>query len=151
LGQARPAETQALVNVLDWEIDGLSEPTLTFRRTNPDTVITVPLVDPQNGRIELILANIPMRDYEGLPPRAATDLETVPNNADHVGAYYTALSDEANRPPPGLRRPIPHTPRPITTRACPVAITVTEDKRSFIQGQAAIATYACVVGTGDPG
>lgn len=152
-GRLLPPETRALINVLDWEIEGLSQPTLVFEHRTSGAKDTVPLVKSANGTVELILANIPKDDYKGLPPGQATSLGPLPDSATHVHAYYNVLRDPNQRPANRSRRPMPREPKPITTRPCPVAITrgrtASGAEGFLVQGAAAIATYACIVGTGD--
>jgi hypothetical protein len=147
-GQVLQAETQALVNVLDWEIDNLANPTLVFRRANPAAEIAVPILASENGRMAIILANIPTLEYKDLPPGRPTGLGQRPVTAEHFDAYYGLLADQNQQSPPPSRRPTIGFSNAVTTKACPVNISRPGDP-GLVDGGAAIATYACIVASAE--
>jgi hypothetical protein len=141
--------TSELINVLNWRI---TDPNPQFRlrsKTDPTMVHTVQLPAPNAGKIELILAHVPRKDLGHLPPGPQADLEKIPPlRADHVDLYYDLLRHPGTgqRPDEGDRR-IPEKPEPLRDKACPVTITTSVVR--FAELPPSVATYACMVGTGE--
>lgn len=147
--QGAPKDTTSeLINVLNWRI---TDPDRQFRlRSRKDTMVidTVHLQMPKKGRIDLIMAHVPMKDLGQLPPAAEATLEqNPPLQAAHVDLYYDLLRHPGTgeRPAAGDRR-IPRISQRLRDRACPVTITTWVLRAA--EGPPSVATYACMVGTG---
>lgn len=147
--QGAPKDTTSeLINVLNWRI---TDPDRQFRlRSRKDTMVihTVDLQMPKQRKIELILAHVPMKELGHLPPAPAATLEDPPLQADHVDLYYDLLRHPGTgERPAGADRRLPRKPEPLRNKACPVDITTWVVRA--VQRPPSVATYACMVGTGE--
>jgi hypothetical protein len=154
-GQVQQAQVRSMANLVDWEITNPAGPLqLVFvPRSGPAVPVPVPLPTPVGGKIELILANVPVGDLLSLPPAQAVLSTTIPTTADHFHEYYRLLHKANGDPVPGTLHRIPHDPVPITARACEIAITLAPTVR-ILSGVdevgSSIGTYACMPASGTP-
>lgn len=172
-----------LANVVEWEIRNPAARTLVFRSRSGGERIAVPLPAPDaDGKIELLLAHIPVEEIGDLPPARPRASALLPDTAHHVDAFYDLLRDRGTRlrPPASNSRDrhLPHAPVVLRPSGCEVGVTVPVDaaeelapftwtlalaadaraagfsaplprRSASMTARAGIATYACVVGTGD--
>lgn len=143
-------ETRELINVLSWRI---LNPGSQFRlrsKRNSAVIHTVQLPVSEEGKIEMVLAHVPMKDLGHLPPGPEATLEqNPPQQANHIDLYYETLRRPGTGGKPGAaHRRIPQFSQSIRTKACPVAITTSVQR--FMQ-PFSVATYACMVGKAGEG
>ncbi len=127
-GARGDAERLPLAYVLDWEIRSPAARTLVFRSRSGEETITVPLPAPDaDGKVELVLAHVPVEELGDLPPARAHSAAVLPDTAHHVDAFYNLLRDRGTHAQPlpnSPNRRLPHSPTVLRPSGCDVAITV---------------------------
>lgn len=150
-GGEQPPETSPLINVLRWHIRNPVRELRLRRISDEAETLTIPLPEPEQGKIEVILAHVPPTpDLGHLPPTqpTTTSMGPLPQRADHFDLYYDLLRHPVSGKPvpagPVFRR-LPHTPALPLTKPCEVAITTPVEPLLKVNS---VATYACMLGWG---
>jgi hypothetical protein len=144
------AEVFPLVNVLYWDIQHQQNnpPKLTFKpKSASDTVKSLPLLSDGNNEVHVLIAHIPESEKGQLPPNEQSDLPTPPDTGAtpaHFDHFYDLLH------PTPQNRPLPSFVASTAVRPCPVKISTVIGNR-FIDQPASLATYSCVMASGDEG
>lgn len=139
--QEQTEERAMLANVVSWVIRDPASRDLVFRKASETITVTLP-----QGSSKLLLAHIPKREEDDLPPNQAST-PTPPNPrlvAGHFRVYYdlmtTAGGDTLRHD--SKRRRLPHSPRDLELQACPVDLKFLGDTVAPVPPS--IATYACM-------
>jgi hypothetical protein len=143
---AQTSERAALINVLDWEINNPTDLTIEFRKDADVVPVTLPPAE--DGKIEVVLANVHNNDVKDIPPGKPGQIQK--GDATHVKHAYGLLKDpQGGSPEEATHRPVPMNPALITNRACSLRVTSTV-LRALDEVNAA-GTAACMVATGTGG
>lgn len=142
-GTAGAQRNDSLANVVTWQIRELTSPRLVFKKTRSVTVELIP------GVTTMLLAHIPTRERKDLPPGEPKGVGS--GSRAHFNPYYDLLSRSAAAgtgiPDEPKRRPLPAAVG-ARDKPCEVVIT-TVSFRS--EGARSVATYACMVASGERG
>jgi hypothetical protein len=143
-GTPGDAREDSLANVATWRVGNLVSPRLEFTRNSRK--VTVDLLPGVTG---VLLAHIPTSERKDLPPGRPT--QSGSGSKAHFNPYYDLLSRSAAKGT-GIPNETKHRPllQMVGARdtACEVVITTISGRS---EGERSVATYACMVATGERG
>jgi len=149
-GEPERSDPLPLVNVLDWEMRNPAARVLVFRSRSGEETLAVPLPAPSaDGRIELLLAHVPVEERDDLPPARPHAPAAPADTAHHFDAMYNLLRDRGThaRPLPAHspNRRLPHTPTVLRPSGCEVGITV--PRRGAVEALPPFASTLALTGS----